>query len=660
MFQGFYIARGRMAWLIPSLVLMLSYACDGTGRPRTGADRPALDSDATEPGPEAFAAIRGEMDLRAWDAERDGPVVLKGEWRFDWMRMPEDVVRERSEFVRVPHVWKRSAAAEFAEHGFATYRLRIRLPAGSPIRNFALRIPDINTAYRLEANGESAHAVGTVGRSAAATVSAFRSDVVWLAPALAGSGEASTDGPPGDRLDLVVVVSNFVLAKGGLDEPIGFGTLEQLEAAEERDRTLAIFTVGALGIMGVYQLILFSLRRGDRRLFWFALFCLSIALRGTVTGEYLLGRWLPSLPFVWLLELEYLTLGLGTLTIALYLVHLFPMEFPAWFRLGISTVSGVYLGIVLVGPITISYSLLFWFQFVSLATMGFGAWRVFLAMTRGREGALNTFAAGLLFSAAVLLDILTSRGLFFASGWSDVAPYALIIFILFQAFILSRSAARAFTTAEALSVELEDRVRRRTRDLNESRLQAEAANRAKSEFLATMSHELRTPLNSIIGTAELLAESSLDENQADYVRVLNRAGRNLLFQVNDILDISRIEADRLELRPETIHLTTLIGDTLSVLRIRADQKGLDLRADLEFEEAIAPDDRIVADPARLQQVLVNLLGNAIKFTERGSVELGLRANERTADRITLTFSVIDTGIGIDRNQQARIFESFSQ
>ncbi|MCR9142311.1 MAG: ATP-binding protein [bacterium] len=625
-------------------------------------------------GPTAtFVARGGEIDLRDWNVERDGPVVLEGDWRFEWMRMPGDEsasddqgaaargARAGPVLVEVPHVWKRSDAADFAEHGFATYRLRILLPAGVAPRRFAMRIPDLNTAYRLEVNGTPLHSVGVPGRTAGQTISGFRPEVVWVAPALirgGRSGAAQQERP--ESLEIVFVVSNFVLAKGGLDEPISFGTLEQLEAEEERDRTLAIFTAGALGIMGVYQLILFSLRRGDRRLLWFALFCLAIALRVTLTGEYLLGRWLPGLPFVWLLSLEYLTLGLGTLTIAFYLGHLFPREFPRWFRPLIATVAGGYIAVVLLGPVTFAYQLLFAFQFVALATTAVSVWCVILAIRRGREGALNTFGGGLFFVAAVMLDILTSRGLFFASGWSDVAPYALIIFIIFQAFILSRSAARAFATAEALSLELEDRVRRRTEDLNESRLQAEAANRAKSEFLATMSHELRTPLNSIIGTAELLGESALDENQADYVRVLNRAGRNLLFQVNDILDISRIEADRLELRPESIDLEALVGETESVLRIRADQKGLALKVETHLDEYLEPGEVIIADPARLQQVLVNLLGNAIKFTESGSVELRVSAESRTNAGVTLCFAVSDTGIGIAPDQQARIFDNFAQ
>lgn len=645
----------RVWLLIFSLPAALVLSCGRDEPGRTGSESSGDANPSSPVTSRSRAAIAGELDLRDWDSQRDGPAILNGEWRFFWkqLRVPPEQ-GEALIFAKIPHVWGRSAESDFAAHGFATYQLRILLPSRASAPRYALRIPDLNTAYRLEVNGQLVHTVGVVSRSPESAVSAFRPDVVWLGP---GSGDNFAGI---DALDVSITVSNFVLAKGGLDEPISFGTLEQLESEEERDRTLEIFTVGALGIMGVYQLILFSLRRADRRLFWFGFFCLSLALRSSVTGEYLLGRWLPSLPFVWLLALEYLTLGLGTLTIAMYLAHLFPEEFPAWFRPGILAISGIYISIALFGPITLSYALLFWFQFISVGMILFGAWRVILAVIRRREGALNTFAGGLLFSGAVMLDIFTSRGLFFAYGWNDLAPYALIVFILFQAFILSRSSARAFATAERLSIELEDRVRRRTRALNESRLQAEAANRAKSEFLATMSHELRTPLNSIIGTAELLAESSLDENQTDFVRVLNRAGRNLLFQVNDILDISRIEADRLELRPEPIDLPDLLGDTQSVLQIRADQKGLRLSVGLELNQMLESDDWIIGDPARLQQVLVNLLGNAIKFTEQGSVDLNVRADSRIGDRITLTFSVLDTGIGIESDQQKLIFESFSQ
>jgi len=196
--------------------------------------------------------------------------------------------------------------------------------------------------------------------------------------------------------------------------------------------------------------------------------------------------------------------------------------------------------------------------------------------------------------------------------------------------------------------------------LRAARDAAQAANRAKSQFLANMSHEIRTPLNGVLGMAELLQDSRLDEQQQHYVRTILTAGGGLLDIINDILDITKIEAGRLSLDPIDTDLAALIGDTMAMLRPRALQKGL------AFESAIGTEvpARVRVDPVRLRQILLNLLGNALKFTERGEVALSVCVacgrHGVPMHRAVLRFEIRDTGIGIDGQAQARLFQAFSQ
>jgi signal transduction histidine kinase/ActR/RegA family two-component response regulator len=253
------------------------------------------------------------------------------------------------------------------------------------------------------------------------------------------------------------------------------------------------------------------------------------------------------------------------------------------------------------------------------------------------------------------------------AAWPDrltiaATMYLLGIYLAFTGLVIERLRARvrrAMQTARTLVASLEQKtgaLERQTQQLAEASQRAEEANVAKAQFLATISHEIRTPMNGVLGTTELLLDTPLMPSQRRLVETAHLSATALLTLIDDVLDLSRMQASKLTLHPATFELRSLVNDAVDLMATTARDKPID------FGCALSPDlpERVEGDPVRLRQVLVNLLHNAVKFTERGRIALEVRSCGVSDGAVRVRFEVRDTGIGIAADQHDSVFDAFTQ
>ena len=566
---------------------------------------------------------QGLMDLRGISLQ-DTTLALSGEVAFYWMTLADPQSLQNGEYLPsydkdFPSAWNNRVigADTLSARGYATYKMRLLLPKEALGKRLGLQVQDMYLAYKLYVNGYEKLANGQVGTSPADY------EPFWLP-------QTTTFVAQSDTLELVLQIANFHHSTGGIREAIIFGDAELITRQFSNDLAYDYVLTGCLVMGGLFFLGLYFFGKGDKATLFFALFCIAYGYWIIASGNYALHHMNSSIPWWLALRVEYIALYLA----AFFFVRFTALVYPGEASRGMMKVYQLIPLLLLLSPILLPMHLYtlappLFVGFI-VAFLPYCVYIYIRAIINKRHGAAFALISMLIMFAGYAIITLNYFNVLYVRSF--VLFFSLASFVFFQSLIVSFRYAMSYRSV----------VR-----------EAEKASLMKTEFLSVMSHEIRTPLNAVVGMSNLLkAEGEQKEN----VNTLKGAAQNLLVLINNILDYTKIESEKVEFEALDTHLPELLEN----LRLTYSARAIEENLNLELKIGPNTPEYIVCDPTRLNQVLSNLVGNGLKFTERGSVIISVNPQSTRDDSVVLRFMVEDTGIGIAKDKQELIYETFTQ
>ncbi|MHA4894430.1 ATP-binding protein [Pedobacter sp. PWIIR3] len=562
----------------------------------------------------------GVIDLRKESFEE--PIELRGTWGFYWSMLvaPEDSVTVPPQYVKFPSRWTdyKSWERKLPAFGYASYKVKLLLPKSDETLRIAM--PETYTAYALFINGKPVATNGKV------SISSEKFVPHW---------EYKAFDVPRNTEELIILlqISNFVHSKGGISKPLVIGKKFDIELERRSAEAIDFILFGCLIMGSLFFLGLFILGNRDKAILMFAIYSTVYSYRIIGVDDYVLHTVFPNLDWYIAIRMEYMSLFLSIGLFALYTKYLYPLETNKKIIEIVSIVCFTFaLATLCISPIFFT-QLINPFLIVTIFCLVYVPVIYTIAYIKKRPGSIYTLLSSLALIPAFAITLLHYWGII--GSHQILSFFCYICFFFLQSLVLSHRVSFA---------------------LKQATTQAEEGLVVKSEFLSTMSHEIRTPLNAVIGMSHLLLKNEPREDQIEQLDIMLFSANNLLAIVNDILDYTKIEAGKVTFEHIEMDIASIARNIVSGLQGSATDKGISLK--LDVDEKLKH--KLMGDPTRTSQVVTNLVHNAIKFTQKGNVQVGIEVANQNERTVTLNIYVKDTGIGISEDKQKIIFERFTQ
>ncbi len=574
----------------------------------------------------------GILDLRNYNVS-ENIVELKGDWEFYWGKflMSSDFTnedRKKPLYVEGPGRWNNFVinGKKIGNEGFATYRLIVKLPNTTSNSYYAISVPTILTAYNLYIDGVQVLKSGKVTR----TKTDFEMEV---------HNKTVTFKSDRSEIEIIIHVSNFVYTAGGMRTSLLLGASEKIALLDNQKTAFSTLFFAVLFSFGLYFIKVYLDNRTIKTAFYFGMACLSLSYFSFHIGTHAFFPILFEpfkLSFEWENRFSFMATCIGSIAMVLYKLEQYQEQKGRGFKIY------RYLWIPSMLTVILPYGL---FMKTILFYLGFCVFSFcyasYVVINGGKRDFKNMdMGCMALLMVTIVIDIGMAVGISKLTFY--ITPFTLVFFIMVQAMILSQQYAGVFRT-----------VAKQSEELSIKNKELQKLDKLKDSILANTSHELKTPLNGIMGIAESILdfdETRLKNKLKDNVKVILDNSRRLSYLVNDLLDKSALEHGNITAKLVSVKLYDIVEQSKLLFSANLRKKGIEL-----INEVDPGLPYVLADPIRLQQIFHNLIHNAIKFVDEGTINIAAKEDN---NKVKVTIS--DTGIGIHPQDQKRIFDAFEK